>query len=413
NYYIFMKNVSNNNNNNKKKGSAFSPSLKEADPRAQCVECGLMLSNEALKPLKLKRHLETKHPTLARKPAEYFKRKENGQQMQELSVASLTGNSKCALKSSYLVARLVTQSKKSFTIVEELILPAPVHMFHEMIGEAAAKKVLTILLSNNTVSHHIMDMALDIQHQLLERIKSSSRMSRMVHYCWFQFVIAGTAEDMLFCGELPTRATAQECFRCIDNYFTENDLNWQNCVGIFDCAPEAKWTHCFLYCEILVAKKISLEFHEMFYQLAFKRTGLLFSHRERKSALLNISLQGRNSNMFFVADKVEAFKGKIALLTKRAQEKRMDMFSLLSLILENSPQVKINPTQISTDSTLKLQWGKLDLAVKFLPFTTTYLCESGFSTRVFLSALLTTVYKTVNNNMHNSISKTAHLLGFL
>lgn len=116
--------------------------------------------------------------------------------------------------------------------MEELILPAPVHMFHEKIGEAAAKKVLTILLSSDTVSHHIMDMALDIQHQLLERIKSSSLMSRMVHYCWFQFIIAGTAEDMLFSGELPTRATAQECFRCIDNYFTENDLDWQNCVGV-------------------------------------------------------------------------------------------------------------------------------------------------------------------------------------
>ncbi|KAK9528312.1 hypothetical protein VZT92_014781 [Zoarces viviparus] len=52
--------------------------------------------------------------------------------------------------------------------------------------------------------------------------------------------------------------------------------------------------------------------------------------------------------------------------------------------------------EVSTDSTLKLQWGKLDLgsfwiavskeypclalrAVKHLPFTTTYLCESGFS----------------------------------
>lgn len=97
-----------------------------------------MLSNEALKPLKLKRHLETKHPTLARKPAEYFKRKENGQQMQKRSVVSLTGKSKFALKASYLISRLVSQSKKSFTIAEELILPATVHMFHEMIGEAAA-----------------------------------------------------------------------------------------------------------------------------------------------------------------------------------------------------------------------------------------------------------------------------------
>lgn len=69
----------------------------EAVPRAQCVECGLTLSNEALKPSKLQRHLETKHPTLVGKPVEFFKRKEDGLQMQKRSIVSLTGNSKSAL----------------------------------------------------------------------------------------------------------------------------------------------------------------------------------------------------------------------------------------------------------------------------------------------------------------------------
>lgn len=43
----------------------------EADLRAQYVECGLILSSKPLKPSKLKWHLETKHPTLARKLVEY------------------------------------------------------------------------------------------------------------------------------------------------------------------------------------------------------------------------------------------------------------------------------------------------------------------------------------------------------
>lgn len=63
-------------------------------------------------------------------------------------------------------------------------------------------------------------------------------------------------------------------------------------------------------------------------------------------SLLN-QLQGRNINIFFVADKVEAFKRKFALWTKRAQEKRMDMFPLLSDILENSPQVNISSPSTS------------------------------------------------------------------
>ncbi|XP_023813414.1 SCAN domain-containing protein 3-like [Oryzias latipes] len=496
----------------------------EAEPRAQCVECGLTLSNEALKPSKLKRHLETKHPKLIGKPVDYFKRKDDGLQMQRRSIVSLTGDAKCALKASYLVARRVAQSKKAFTIAEELVLPAAVDMCREMIGEAAAKKLKTIPLSND-----ILDESTDVTNAALLLV--------FVRYRWD----SSLQEDILFCGELPTRATAEECFRCMDNYFTENGLDWQNCVGvcsdgaasmtgrhrgvikqILDLAPEAKWTHCFLHRENL-AKKMSPEFHEVmdvtvktinfiksnavnsrcFAQLCegmeadhvqllyhsevrwlsrglvltriFELRNEIFSFlTDKKSPLahhytnatfiaklaylsdifsllnqLNISLQGRNSNIFFVADKVQAFQKKLSLWSKRAHEERLDMFPLLSDILESSPQVKIShsvsqhlshlankfaeyfpedpreghmwvvdpfsvdPTEndvalpshlesqlleVSTDSTLKGQWGKLDLgsfwivvskeypllalrAFKvLLPFTTTYLCESGFST---------------------------------
>ena len=64
------------------------------EPRAQHVECGLTLSKEALKPSKLKRHLETRHPALAEKPVQYFKRKENGLLLQKtLSTLATQSNS--------------------------------------------------------------------------------------------------------------------------------------------------------------------------------------------------------------------------------------------------------------------------------------------------------------------------------
>lgn len=56
----------------------------------------------------------------------------------------------------------------------ELILPVAVYMCHELMGEAAANKLLTIALSNETLSHRITDMVLDIQHQLPERLKSTT-----------------------------------------------------------------------------------------------------------------------------------------------------------------------------------------------------------------------------------------------
>ncbi|KAK5855594.1 hypothetical protein PBY51_007258 [Eleginops maclovinus] len=118
-------------------------------------------------------------------------------------------------------------------------------MCGEMIGEAAAKKLLTIPLSNDTVSHRIADMASDIQHQLLERIKSSQFFSLQLD----ESSDVTNAALLLLCL-LPTRTTAQECFRCMDNYFTENGLDWQNCVGVCSdgaasaAAPITRITRC-------------------------------------------------------------------------------------------------------------------------------------------------------------------------
>ena len=148
---------------------------------------------------------------------------ENGLQIQKKTISTLAKQSKSALKASYLVARCVAQTKKAFTSVEELFLPAAVDMCREMIGEDAAKKLLTVPLSNDTVSRRISEMASDIQNQVLERMKGSPFFSIQldestdvskaalvlffVRYHWSGIL----QEDMLFCGELPTRTTAQEC----------------------------------------------------------------------------------------------------------------------------------------------------------------------------------------------------------
>ena len=47
----------------------------DLEPKTQCVECAQILSNEALKPSKLQRHLESKHPEVKHKHKEYFERK--------------------------------------------------------------------------------------------------------------------------------------------------------------------------------------------------------------------------------------------------------------------------------------------------------------------------------------------------
>ena len=47
----------------------------EDKPRPQCVICLQVLSNEGMKPAKLRRHLDTKHPECKSKSVEFFKLK--------------------------------------------------------------------------------------------------------------------------------------------------------------------------------------------------------------------------------------------------------------------------------------------------------------------------------------------------
>lgn len=110
-------------------------------------------------------------------------------------------------------------------------------------------------------------------------------------------------------------------------------LDWQNCVGvcsdgaaltwrhhgvirqILDRAPEAEWTHCFLHRESLAAKKMSPELHEVM-DVSMKTINFI-----QNNAV--------NSRCF-------------AKLCEDIEERRMDMFPLLSDILESFPQVKIS-----------------------------------------------------------------------
>ena len=521
--------------------------------KAQCVECAQILSNEALKPSKLKRHLDSKHPEVAEKPKEYFKRKGEDLQKQQGILTSFTARTKSALKASYLVASRIARSKKAFTIGEELILPSAIDMCREIIGEAAASKLQRVSLSNDTVTRRIVEMSDDIECQMLEKIKASyysiqldestdisnsALLLAFVRYC----ADGNIHDDLLFCKELPTRTTASEVMRCLDSHFTNKSIDWKKCVGvctdgaasmtgvhhgvvkqILDKAENAKWTHCFLHRQNLASRQMSPELHEVLSIAVktvnyFKKNALhsrcfaalcdkldsdhlqllyhcevrwlskgrvfnrLFELRQevniflndQRSPLadhyvddcfcaklaylsdvfdqlnqLNLSMQGRNSSLFLVADKIEGFKKKLDLWKRMVSNKRYEMFPLLSEKLEGSPHADISkiivqhlshlsnkfnsyfpedprpgnlwilnpfsvnyatedvelPSQLqndlielSEDSGLKQKYREVDLpcfwiqasreyaslserAIMFLlPFTTTYLCESGFST---------------------------------
>ena len=84
----------------------------DLEPTARCVECTQILSNEALKPSKLQRPLDSKHPKVARKSKKYFERKRKSLQKQQGILTKFTTQSKSALKASYMVASRIALARK-------------------------------------------------------------------------------------------------------------------------------------------------------------------------------------------------------------------------------------------------------------------------------------------------------------
>lgn len=256
----------------------------------KCVLCYEILSNECLKPSKLQRHLNQKHPAEAEKPIDFFKRKEEHLTRQSATFVRQATVPERALRASFLASFHIARAKKPHTIGEDLILPATKDIVKELLGEDAAKKMYAVPLSDNTVSRRIGDMAEDVSAQLLDQVRASecfalqldestdvANVAELLGYIRFisqeMFV-----EELLFCKELESRTTGKEIFQVLDEYIDSNGLAWSRCVGVCtdgaaamtgknsgvtalikQKAPNAAFTHCMLHREALVAKRLDDE----------------------------------------------------------------------------------------------------------------------------------------------------------
>ncbi|GFY69479.1 SCAN domain-containing protein 3 [Trichonephila inaurata madagascariensis] len=141
-------------------------------PKPLCIVCSNQFSNEAMKPSKLLRHLNAKHPGVKDKSLEYFERKKREHEGQKKFMRATTLIKENALRTSYLVANRIAKAKIQFTIGEELILPATKDICRELLGEAAVEKIAHVPLSADTVTRRIEEIAEDIEAQLFERINA-------------------------------------------------------------------------------------------------------------------------------------------------------------------------------------------------------------------------------------------------
>ena len=195
-------------------------------------------------PAKLKRHLDTNHPTLKNKNTTYFRRLLGSNKKEVNFMRRATTISEKALKVSYRVSELIAKEKQPHTLAEKVILPACKIIIEEMIGPNAVNDVAKLPLSDNTIARSIKDMSVDIENNILEKVHISVRFALQVdestdisgHAQLLANVrfIDGDAirENFLFCKRLPVNTTGEEIFRVTSDYFEKKGLEWKNCISI-------------------------------------------------------------------------------------------------------------------------------------------------------------------------------------
>lgn len=269
-------------------------------PKPQCILCGDVLSNEAMKKSKLLRHLKTNHSELSEKPLEFFEQQKAGNNAQKNVFKNTFTLEKSLLKSSYIVALQIARCKKPYSIGEELIKPCLTEVTAAVLGKSASDKMKSISLSNSTIERRISDLSDDVEDQLLDKIKTSEFFalqldescdvsSKEILVCFVRYTDfkgEDMGEEFLCSIELPSYTTGSEIFQGIDKYLKKSQLEWKNCIGlctdgagnmtgrhsgvvkrIKDVAhPELKSTHCIIHREHLAAKKMSVELNKVLTQ---------------------------------------------------------------------------------------------------------------------------------------------------
>ena len=110
-------------------------------PQPECVLCREKLANANMVPSKLKRHLETKHPSHVDRNLAYFKRARDLNQRQQDRLLDCVKVSEKAMEASYMLAELIAKQKEPHTIAETLIHPACKKIAGVMLGPDASNEL--------------------------------------------------------------------------------------------------------------------------------------------------------------------------------------------------------------------------------------------------------------------------------
>ena len=142
--------------------------------RPQCVLRNKVLSNDSMRPAKLKQHLHNVHPHTKDKEKIYLERQSRALKKMRLDASGeFFTRERKIVEASYVVAFKIAKQKKPHSIGETLIKPCVLKMADIMLGKDAERKLASISLSNSTIQRRIKDLSDDIKCQVVEEIKNA------------------------------------------------------------------------------------------------------------------------------------------------------------------------------------------------------------------------------------------------
>lgn len=261
----------------------------------KCVICLETLSNDALRPSRLQRHLQTKHPGLQDKPLAFFQtKKESFKKMKIVGEENFRQSSSAeVVEASFEIAHMIARAKKPHNIGETLIKPCMLKAASLVLGEMSSKKLAKVSLSDSTMKTRIDELAEDIEFQVLEKVRASpffaiqcdettdvANMSQLMVYVRF---VGSTSieEEILFCRPLETTSKAADVFEAVASYFDRNSLKWEHLVGVCtdgapamlgsrggfitrmkQRSPNAVGSHCIIHREALASRTLPATLNE-------------------------------------------------------------------------------------------------------------------------------------------------------
>ena len=266
--------------------------------KPQCVICFKVLTQESMKPSKLKQHFKSCHGKLVKKSDDYFKRKAEHLKNHHLDSGGIwPRQNKALLEASYCIAFRIAQSKKPHIIGEELIKPCLIKATTLVLGKEKANKLEETLLSNYTFKKRFSEMSQDILLQVVEKIRScpiilqldkSTDVSSCAHLLVYtRYIFENNIKQHLFSEPLLTTCKEKDVFRVVEVFFKSHAFDWKQVVVICtngalsmignksgfkglvtNVAPRVSFTHCLIHRFALAMKTLLSGLQEVLQDVA-------------------------------------------------------------------------------------------------------------------------------------------------